>query len=42
MKALQRKCDDIGADDLTPAKLESALWSAAALTMPKKIAKTKK
>jgi hypothetical protein len=41
MKALHRKCDDLGADDLTPAKLESALWSAAALTMPKKMAKTK-
>jgi hypothetical protein len=36
MKALNRKCDDLGANDLTPAKLESALWSAAALTIPKK------
>ena len=39
MNALQRRCDELGAPDLTPAKLERALWSAAALTIPKKASK---
>lgn len=39
MNALQRRCDELGAPDLTPAKLERALWSAAALTIPKKVSK---
>ena len=36
MKALQQRSDELGAEDLTASKLETALWSAAALTMPRK------
>ena len=37
MKALQQRSDELGAEDLTASKLETALWSAAALTMSRKV-----
>ena len=36
MAALQRRSDELGAPELTPSMLERALWSEAALTIPKK------
>lgn len=41
MKVLYCKCDDFGVDDFILVKFESVLWSVAALTMSKKMAKTK-
>jgi hypothetical protein len=36
LKALERRCEELNDDELTPSKLEKALWSAAAKTMPRK------